>query len=420
MKNILLLALILYTAVLNGQTFDFYSKKIVDEANGVIKNQNSTIKIININLFKYSVLVSSKTVNNNTDMPDIFEQYIKFPESKDKTDTGKKDFAEAKQQEEKKGNFDEIYGYYIKLKSSEQFYSSLVDLVGSNLLSDDIIAYKKKYYKHFMTTGAEGDDFDVPEILKHYSILISNISYYAPIFKPSATEEEKALIDSILNNTRKISTSKVPEKLASLYGAINSQNFTIDTFIPKPNSDELMITISAKPNPVYNKCKNEIKIEIPFAVKGGFKIDFSTGIFISNIVNKDFVSRPIYSTVPIAGVADDSIDGYMLVKADSKPISYGIVGYMHAYWRNVCNINCGISFGLSVDQNTQVKIMPGLSLILGRKERFIINGGLAIGKCKELSPVQNINHLYKTKVEPIYSEPYKFGWFIGLSYNVSK
>jgi hypothetical protein len=420
MKNILLPALFLTAAGLNGQTFDFYNQKIVDDTNGFVKNQNLTIKVIDINLFKYNVVVNSKPVNNNMDMPEIFKQYIKISEINKNADTIGKSEPAIVPKEMRVYNFDNLYERFIQLKSSEQFYSSLTALVGSNLSSEKIINYKKNYYQHFVDTTLKGDETDVPEILRHYSVLIARISYYGPLIKPGATEEQKPLIDTILKNTRKISASKVPEKLASLYGAINPQSFTFNSFLPRPNSDDVIVTINAKPNPDFNKGKDEIKIEVPFAVCGGWKIDFSTGIFISNIVNKDFVIKPIYLTDTAAGPASDSIVGYKLTQADKRPLSYGIAGYMHAYWRNSCNINGGILFGLAVDQNTQVRIMSGLSLILGRKERFIINGGMAFGKCKELSTVQDMNHLYKAKVDPVYSDTYRFGWFLGLSYNVGK
>jgi hypothetical protein len=34
---------------------------------------------------------------------------------------------------------------------------------------------------------------------------------------------------------------------------------------------------------------------------------------------------------------------------------------------------------IDIDQNTQVKIMPGFSILPGREERFIINGGAVSG-----------------------------------------
>jgi len=408
MKNILLFSLLLITIVVNGQKFDFYNKKLTDHENGVICNSNFTFTLINFNSFKYSVLVNNKPVNYNLDMLDLFKTYLQKLDNKSEFDTTR--FPPERTM--KINTYKDLYDSYIKLKTSEQFYYSLFDLVSSDLSTIDIIDYKKEYYKQFIDNIKQEDNSAVPVIIKYYSVIISNILLNGPMIKPADTIGHKKAIDSILKDTKEIVSSEIPQKLASLYCAINDQTFTINSFIPKPNADDLIITIIAKPKSPFNKSTDEIKIDIPFLIKGGWKIDFSTGIFLSNIVNQEYVNKPSYE--------DDTVSGYYLVREDKHPFSYGIAGYMHAYWRNACNFNGAIALGLGIDQNTQVKIMPGLSIILGRKERFIFNGGLVIGKSKQLSSVQDESHLYKDKTDPIFFEQYKIGWFCGVSYNLAK
>ncbi|MGD0591851.1 MAG: hypothetical protein ABSA44_13800 [Bacteroidota bacterium] len=407
MRNILLLLALFITISANGQTFDFYNKKLIGDTSGVLRNDNFTFTLKNFNSFKYTVVVDNKPINNNLDMPDLFKTYLQKTAPKNGSDTTR---GMPNLTEELK-TFENLYDSYVKLKTAEQFYYALVALVGSDLSPEEIINYKKEYYKQFMKNDTSDDKSDVARIINYYSDKIINISFYAPIYKTTQKERKEA-IDSILKDTKEIESSKIPQKLASLYCEINDQAFTVHSFIPKPNADDLTITVTAKPNSAYNKSSDEIKIDIPFLVNGGWKIDFSTGIFLSNIVDKEYVNKPNY--------VNDSVVGYNLIQADNNSISYGIAGYMHAYWRTACNFNGGIVLGLGVDQNTQVKIMPGVSLMLGRKERFIINGGMVIGKSKELSNIQDENHLYKVKTDPLYSEPYKIGWFVGISYNLSK
>lgn len=410
MKYILFNLLLFTTLVTIGQNFDFHQKRLKGDTSGVISNNNFTFVITNINTFKYKINIDNKPVNNNLDIPDILK--INLLNKNVDTITTLEKSNKYKDKAEIIYNFDDLVNLYLNLKSSEQFYNALLELINSDVSPENIIIYKKSYYQQFMDKNFQDDNLSVGYILKYYSDLISKININAQIIKSTLTLKEQEIVDTILKYAYKIEISNIPLKLGSLYGAINKQTFTVNYFIPKPNSDELLITIVAKPNNNYGKTSDDLKFEIPFLVKGGFKIDFSTGIFLSNISDKKYFNRPNF--------VNDSIKGYYLVKEDNNPISYGIAGYMHAYWRNARNINVGLTLGVGIDQNTQVKMMPGFSLILGRKERFIFNGGVVIGKCKELSIIQNETHLYNISTEPIYSEPYKIGWFGGISYNLTK
>lgn len=394
------------------QNFDFYKKQLKGDSSGVIRNENFTFVLEKINTFKYIVIIDNKSVNNNADIPNIFKPIVQeFSSDENSLASSKLEVS-----------FDDLTKSFIELKTSDQFYVALVELVSSDLSPEKIINYKKGYYKKFMDNEPQEDYLAVANIIKYYSDIINEIKIKAPILKgvlmdaahkerKSDTEQQEA-IDTILKYTNKTELSNMPQKIASLYGSINTEKFTVRAFIAKPDADDLTLTVTAKPNPIFNKSSDEIKIEIPFLVRGGLKIDFSTGIFLSNIADRKYVNKPNY--------VKDSIIGYNFVKEDKKPISYGIAGYMHAYWRFASNLNASLTLGLGIDQNTQVKIMPGISFILGRKERFVINIGGVVGKIKELSNVQDENHVYKVSTEPIYSEPYKTGGFVGISYNFTK
>jgi hypothetical protein len=412
MKKILLIPLFFITIVINGQTFDFYNKKLIGDS-CKIENKNFTFVIKNINTFKYNVLIDNKPVNFNQDIPDLIKEYLLKVNDSNTTESLITDSNNVDREIPSSKSIDVLKSVYFKLKTSEQFYNLLVELLSSDLPYNKLIDFKKSYFRKYIGIISESDESDISSIVDFYSKLINEIPLYAISLKAQLKNQpENAIVDSILKNTNKINSLNIPMKIASLYYKINEQSFSVYTFIPQPNADDLIVNITAKPNSEFNKVNDEIKIEVPFNVKGGFKLDFSTGFFLSNVANKEYVNKPNY--------INDSINGYYLFKSEDKSISYGLAGYMHAYWRNAANINVGLSLGVGIDQNTQVKIMPGISILLGRKERFIINGGMVIGKIKELSNVQDVNHLYKEKVEPVYIDSYKIGCFVGISYNLSK
>ena len=92
---------------------------------------------------------------------------------------------------------------------------------------------------------------------------------------------------------------------------------------------------------------------------------------------------------------------------------------MHAYFRGAKDLKLGLSLGVGIDQNTKVKFLPCISLLIGRRDRFIINGGAAIGKQNDLSAVQDINYLNKNAITPAYTESIVVGWHLGISYNLT-
>lgn len=417
MKTLLFVSLLLVSSLIYGQTFDFYAQRMLTTENGedyILNNSNFTFIVKNINTFKYDVFVNGKPINHNIEIPDFFSIITKQTNDTDNLLKKINDF-NTLPDELKIDSFIKLVSIYNILKNSELFYNSLLKLVGSDSSPQDILKYKKDYYQYFLKkdTQPETDLLGSTEIIKYYSDKISFINTQAPIIKSiyQTSSSIREAIDTIIANTKKIDSSKTYQKLALLYLEISDEKFTVNSFVPKPNADELVITITAKPKALFSKDNKEIKIEIPFMIKGGVKIDFSTGIFISNIVDKEYVNKPKYE--------NDSIIGYNLIQS-TNTLSYGLAGYMHVYWRVARNINGCLTLGVGIDQNTQVKIMPGIGLLLGRKERFIISGGTIIGKSKDLSPIQDKNILYKEKTEPIYSEPYKIGWYAGISYNLYK
>ena len=392
--------------ILKGQTFDFHNQKLLDNKAGYVNNKNFTLSITNINTFKYDVVVDNQFINNNIEKPDIFESSFKeFEENAEQELIDKKSIDVS--------DINDFLQLFLNLQTCLQFQESLVELVSSNQSPENIIEMKRGYLSLYTGISSVDDKLDVPSIIKHYSSIITRIKLSAPAIKVKATTaEEKQKVDEILKETVGIYNVKSYYKLASFYSSINEQKFTVNKFIKKPNADDIIINVTLNPNSQYSKEKMTKSVEIPLLVNGGVKIDFSTGLFVSNLVDDVYLNKPNYE--------NDLIIGYNLIKEDENPIGYGLAGYMHTYWRTHWDFNVALTLGVGIDQNTQVKIMPGISLIVGRKERLVINGGFAFGKVKQLSKVQDTERLYSSKVEPIYSEPYKLGWSVGISYNLFK
>ena len=412
MKKRLLIPLLLFTIAVNGQTFDFYNKKLIGES-CKIENKNFTFTVININTIKYDVLIDDNPVNYNQDIPDLIKEYLtKVRGSIARSGVNDSSTASIYNMSQCK-SIEELKSLYSTLKKSEHFHNLLIELISSDLQYISMIDYKRSYFKKYIGKDSEDDESDISSIVDFYSKYINDIPLCAISLKEKLNNHsDNVIVDTILKETKRIDSLNIPMKIASLYYKINEQSFSVYSFKPKPDADDLTINITAKPNTGFNMRKDEIKVEIPLIVNGGFKLDYSEGFFFSNVTDKEYITKPTY--------INDSITGYNLIKSEDNPLCFGFAGYMHAYWRSASNINVSLSFGVGIDQNTQLKIMPGISILMGRKERFIINGGLVMGKIKDLSKVQDLKHLYNENIEPIYSDSYKAGYFVGISYNLLK
>ncbi len=422
MKTILIIILLSSSIAVYGQTFDFQKKILFFENQTCkpfkVKNDNFTFSIININTFKYDVFIDNKLVNYNLEKPDYFKLLSDTAKNKIIADNFVSPTLDiVKISIPEISDLKSLIELYLKYIQVEAFYKSLLDLARSDISTQQLIFLKKGLFYQFVDkqyTSILQSEIDlniIPCIGKYYASLSTVILNSEPkILKIDPSH--KLDIERIITHTKEINNKGILSNLIKLYAEINDETFTVSSFIKRPDSDEVIINLSAKPNSIYNKNGKEINIEIPILVEGDFKIDYSTGLFVSNLVDKSFVNQPIYNL--------DSVVGYKLVKEFEKNFSYGIASYMHCYYRFNTVFNVGLSLGIGIDQNTQTKILPGFSIFLGRKNRFILNSGFSIGKAKGISKILYTDHIYTNKIDIGYSEPYDIGWHVGLSYNISK
>lgn len=202
-----------------------------------------------------------------------------------------------------------------------------------------------------------------------------------------------------------------------------------------PNEDEFELLI--------NTDKNREVLKRSYQSSGGFKIDFSTGIFHSGLSASDFVTSSQFfrykdtrDTILASGqdsiiytVTDTSVT---VIKKNTKT-SFGTGIYIHFYPRTGGPVNLGGSAGIILDNNGQVQYLLGGSLMFSvGNNRIALVGGYARGKEKTLSSENNqyywkggnttLNSKYDlpknyTGTNPTTYDRMKSSWFIGLTFN---
>lgn len=229
----------------------------------------------------------------------------------------------------------------------------------------------------------------------------------------------KAEADETAKEIKSFIKENKPNILLTNFDLINESNYVYETDVTKLKVDELTYNIKVKAEKAL-ACNSprEKNIEIAILNRSGFKIDFSTGVFI-NGGNKDFMQRDYYyKAIDSSSVSIQTYDR-------GKRALLSIGALMHLYFRNSCKVNAGLSLGVSTTTGFDaLNFHAGPSIMIGRKDRIVISGGITFKESKVLADGRELGVTY-TKSDLPEAPPTvgRFpisGWFISLTYNWSK
>jgi len=243
---------------------------------------------------------------------------------------------------------------------------------------------------------------------------VSKSKSYIESLKSLKTEANKLVAE-----LRKYRDDNNIQTLLDNYNLINKSNFTYVSNPIKVKSDEVKFDLKiTSENRLKCDKDNEVVILKTLKTKGGWKVDFSTGIFF-NGGNDDFLGRELqYKAINDSISTIQSKDG-----GDRMLLSVGAL--MHIYYRNGGKINWALSPGLSTTSELDgLNFHLGASAIFGRKNRLVITSGVTMREVKILDKNYDFDVEYN-KSELPESPPTikvfpKFGWFLSLTYNFSK
>lgn len=208
--------------------------------------------------------------------------------------------------------------------------------------------------------------------------------------------------------------------ILSLYAVMNNnRNFEFESDILVAKKDEVRYKIAIVPEEL-NSCGgiNKKTSEVIIRTKGGLKIDFSTGLFLMG-GSEEFLGKTYYW---------ENIDATTrkIVAAErGTRLQLGIGAMVHFYKRTYKMVKPAFSAGASTTANfDDLNFHIGPSLIVGDKDRIIISTGLALKSAKVLDRQLKTDHAYNKEESPddipTVSQFPKAGWFIGVTYNISR
>lgn len=224
----------------------------------------------------------------------------------------------------------------------------------------------------------------------------------------------KGFVDLFINNidltkyevkvNKKAINFTYPEEEKVQKNARGASN-TVYSRINYIDSDEMIVTIE-----ITDKTSKIALPEIQFTIRthGRLKLDVSTGA-IFNI-----------------GLTDESyeIQDNTIVDPDDKsevtPIFPTVL--THAYAKSYKNFNIGASFGLGISDGDNFNFYLGPAFIFGENQRFIFSGGIGLSKVTKLKSQYSEGQSFTENtpdVSELTTDPYKFGGFFALTYNLT-
>lgn len=175
--------------------------------------------------------------------------------------------------------------------------------------------------------------------------------------------------------------------------------------------DYIEFDVVIKPKVAFNEvfAKNQSRrFKYSEYLRGGLRYDFSVGT-VFDFVNKDqnFENR-----------------NNILTRNSNNQYQPTLAGFFHASFRSNSLASVGMTLGasLNITEFDINSLFVGPSLLLGKKEKFILTSGLSLRKTKQLKNgyAEGQTIVAQSNIDDYLTSNFRLGFFVGVSYNLTK
>ncbi|WP_310559703.1 hypothetical protein [Flavobacterium sp.] len=164
-------------------------------------------------------------------------------------------------------------------------------------------------------------------------------------------------------------------------------------------------------------------------VRQGVRWDFSVGtVFDFGIKNQEYEIKSIPAADAIPAIGDTpaipaKVATNRIIENSSSEYTPTIAGLLHTSFRSNSMFAFGFSLGASIDV-TKLNFnsfFPGISLLIGKKEKLIFTVGPALKRVTQLKAIYDTKTEYteQLQTENVTSPQFKTGWFAAISWNLT-
>ncbi|MEN0054497.1 MAG: hypothetical protein AAGC65_12560 [Mucilaginibacter sp.] len=374
--------------------------------NNFRENQAVHFFITNFNTAKYDITVGSDYENTTSAVPDLYNTLFTLlgpaggKESLDQPDEIQSEFAKI-----------------INLnKQLKDFLKSL--LTDADCTDNDILEQRKK---SILDAIANAFDKKKPALSfdeKYTALKTKRITNHKK--NPDGTDYKNPDFNKDIKTLYHLSTTpdSIIAETKTLIQRMGSTTFTYHYIVPQlQNADFINFTLSVKPKDGSEGTKHIDNKPISIPLRGGWKVDFSTGFYYSNIKN--------YSYGLKNHVENDTIRYKEIIGEDGKnngKNALGLTALVHIYKR-LGFWQPAFTFGLGGSTDLNYSFLVGPSLVCGKRNKVILSAGANFSSIKVLSDKYYDNGSL-AQVRPDVTtidtrNKIKSGWFVGLTYSFS-
>ncbi|WP_130735917.1 hypothetical protein [Flavobacterium sp. J27] len=334
-----------------------------------------------------------------------------------------------------KEHYTTILNQYLVLKNIETEYQNFKQLALNPLLNHQ--TYLKK---------ADEDTFFIKKLndyngsVKRFNELVNsfNNDFYAAMHDLPNTfndidyirytfQQIKDEVDKIKNNADVLDLNTKILKVKAIDAVLrNPKAYEILSAPIQPFEDYVTFDVNLKHRDSNKLSEYDDNREFTYMeyTRGGVRFDFSTGVvFNFGGNNTDYEIKN--TTIIENNIEVDKKEIVLTNKNDYTPM---LAGMFHTSFRNNGILSFGLTLGASINVETFElnSLFPGVSILIGKKQKLIITGGPAFRQVNVLKnrykdkTYYDIDELTEVSNEDLTAKQFKIGAFVGITYNLTQ
>lgn len=255
------------------------------------------------------------------------------------------------------------------------------------------------------------NDFEMNKLIRKLKELEPN--HYLLLLLDNESERIKNSVQDISIKFKEINLKKKLNQVEIIDRLLRDEKtYSCESTPIQGTADYLQFDITIKPKGDYKETLSNEKSKTfkHFEyLKGGVRYDFSVGVLF-DFLTKDHTYEILNKDI---------------VESSKNQFSPNLSGIIHASFRENGYFAFGVSFGLSLDvQKFDINLLfPGVSLLVGKRDKVIFTLGPSFRKITELkSQYRDENNRKNVTIEDISSatiQNFKVGMFFGITYNLT-
>jgi hypothetical protein len=225
-------------------------------------------------------------------------------------------------------------------------------------------------------------------------------------------------IETLKSNIDKYNYSELFQNINVLFTELNNENNFFVTSDPV-QAEKDVINFDIKITPRKNIKSSSVLETRDFStsvpIKGGIKIDFSTGLFVTTgLYDRSYSTTTSTSDSTKSSISENKNNSL-------AQLSLGALMHISPRWTSSFKPSFSWGLGLNSSDLTNANLFIGASAMFGNNDRFIVSTGVSLANVDYLKGKYSLNTEISTEDidDDLTAKAARAGWFISFTYNLT-